>query len=415
MVGDRKVYPVSEFNAGVGSWLARLPRVWVEGEVTEVRSQPTWQTVFLTLSDPDDGATLAVTMARAAYENLATPLQEGARVHAFGRPDLYEARGTFQLRAITIEPVGLGDLRAQLEALRARLADEGLFDPERKRRLPLIPKRIGVVTGSDAAAKRDIVTAALKRFPPARLLIFETTVQGPRAPMAISGALQTIAAQSDVDVIVLARGGGSFEDLLPFSDERVIRAVAESPVPVVSAVGHEHDHPLCDLAADTRAATPTAAAIVVVPDAQELANELRASRRELSRLLRSSIVRSRERLERERRLLLRAPLAGLVATGARINTLRGSVDAELRRSLAQRRDRLEALSSRLATLSPSATLERGYALVRREGRVLTDASVVATGDELEIALGRGSLAAHVDAVHALDQDPDRDADHDERV
>ena len=178
MVGDRKVYPVSEFNAGVASWLAKLPRVWVEGEVTEVRGQPTWQTVFITLTDVDDGTSLSVTMARSAYESLATPLREGVRVHAFGRPELYEARGTFQLRAITVEPVGIGDLLAQLEALRAKLADEGLFDAERKRPLPLVPNQIGVVTGRDAAAKRDIVTTATNRFPSARLLIFENDCPG---------------------------------------------------------------------------------------------------------------------------------------------------------------------------------------------------------------------------------------------
>ena len=398
MVGDRKVYPVSEFNAGVASWLAKLPRVWVEGEVTEVRGQPNWQTVFLTLTDVDDRTTLSVTMARQAYENLAAPLKEGTRVHAFGRPDLYEARGTFQLRAITVEPVGLGDILAQLEALRAKLADEGLFDAERKRRLPLLPTRIGVVTGKEAAAKRDVVTTATSRFPAARLLIFETTVQGPRAPLAICGGLQTLAAQVDVDVIVLARGGGSFEDLLPFSDERVIRAVAESPVPVVSAVGHEHDHPLCDLAADARAATPTAAAAMVVPDAAALLEELRSARYELRHRVGSMISRLREQLRRERRLLLRAPLAGLVAARARLDSLNQATAAELRRSLTRRRDALGALHGRLSTLSPIATLERGYALVRHDERVVSDAASVPVGARIDVRLGRGSLVAGVESV-----------------
>ena len=399
MVGDRKVYPVSEFNAGVASWLAKLPRVWVEGEVTEVRAQPSWQTVFVTLTDVDDGTTLSVTMARTAYESLGSPLREGERVHAFGRPELYEARGTFQLRAITVEPVGLGDLLAQLETLRAKLADEGLFDAERKRPLPAMPRRIGIVTGTEAAAKRDIVTTATTRFPAARLVIFETTVQGPRAPLAICGGLQTLAAQPEVDVIILARGGGSFEDLLPFSDERVIRAVAESPVPIVSGVGHEHDRPLCDLAADARAATPTAAAAMVVPDATTLLDELRATRRVLRRHVNSALGRLREQLTRERRLLLRAPLTGLVAARARLDALSRSADAELRHSLARRSDGLAALSGRLRALSPVATLERGYALVRHSEHVVTDAGAVEVGARLDISLGRGSLVAEVEEVN----------------
>ena len=406
MVGDRKVYPVSEFNAGVASWLSRLPRVWVEGEVTEIRGQPTWQTVFVTLTDVDDGTTLSVTMARSTYDNLAVPLKEGARVHAFGRPDLYEARGTFQLRAITVEPVGLGDVLARLEALRAKLADEGLFDAERKRPLPRIPNCIGVLTGVQAAAKHDVVTAATKRFPAARLLIFETTVQGGRAPIAITGALHTLAAHSDVDVIVMTRGGGSLEDLLPFSDERVIRAVAESPVPVVSAVGHEHDHPLCDLAADARAATPTAAATLVVPDARELSSDLQAARHDLRRHTRLTISRSRERLERERRLLLRAPLTGLATVRARLDALRLSARGELDRSLTARGDRVVALHGRLATLSPSATLDRGYALVRHEGRLLANPASLSIGDRLDVTLARGSLAARVDTIDPRDDAPE---------
>ena len=398
MVGDRKVYPVSEFNAGVASWLAKLPRVWVEGEVTEVRGQPSWQTVFVTLTDVQDGTTLSVTMARTAYESLASPLKEGARVHAFGRPELYEARGTFQLRAITVEPVGLGDVLAQLEALRAKLADEGLFDAERKRRLPAFPRRVGVVTGTEAAAKRDIVTTATTRFPAARLVIFETTVQGPRAPLAICGGLQTLAAQPTVDVIILARGGGSFEDLLPFSDERVIRAVAESPVPIVSAVGHEHDNPLCDLAADARAATPTAAAAMVLPDATTLADDLSASRRDLRRHLQAALGRLRDELARERRLLLRAPLTGLVAARGRLDVLNQSAEAELRHSLARRGDAISALHGRLRALSPVATLERGYALVRYGEQVVTDAGAVHVGAQLDVRLGRGSLVAAVETT-----------------
>src|SRR5438874_1987104 len=187
---------------------------------------------------------------------LTLDLADGERVHVFGRPELYEQRAEFKLRALTIERFGEGAHLASLERLKAGLAAEGLFAEARKRPLPFLPRRIGVVTGNDAAAKRDVVTTIRSRFPPALVLVAETYVQGPRAAAEIVAAIGALCEQPDVDVVVLTRGGGSFEDLLPFSDERVVRAVANCPVPVVSAVGHEQDTPLCDLAADVRASTP---------------------------------------------------------------------------------------------------------------------------------------------------------------
>src|SRR5262245_35565143 len=215
-------------------------------------------------------------MARGQFDALRLDLANGERVHVFGRPELFAARGDFRLRALSIERFGLGEHLAALERLKQKLASEGLFAPERKRPLPRIPRRIGLVTGNDAAAKRDVIAAVQGRYPPACLLVAETLVQGPRA--AVADALDAICAEPEVDVVVLARGGGSFEDLLPFSDERVVRAVAGCPVPVVSAVGHEQDTPLCDLAADVRASTPTAAARLVVPDLAELRERLARTR-----------------------------------------------------------------------------------------------------------------------------------------
>ena len=240
--------------------------------MTELRRQDRWQSVFLTLKDPADGACLAVTMPRGQFDALRLDLANGERVHVYGRPELFEARGDFRLRALSIERFGLGDHLAALERLKRKLADEGLFAAERKRPLPRFPRRIGLVTGNDAAAKRDVLDCDHgTRFPPARILVAETYVQGPRAAGAIIDALRAICDAPEIDVVVLARGGGSFEDLLPFSDERLVRALADCPVPVVSAVGHEQDTPLSDLVADARASTPTAAARLVVPDAAELA------------------------------------------------------------------------------------------------------------------------------------------------
>src|SRR5437870_8505456 len=217
--GDRKVYGVAAFNRGVADWLTRLPTVWVEGELTELRRHTRWQSVFFTLKDPSDGACLGVTILRSRFDALRLELADGDRVHVLGRPDLYEAKGDFRLRALSIERWGLGDHLAALERLKRKLADEGLFAAERKRPLPRIPRRIGLVTGNDAAAKRDVLATVTARFPPARILVAETLVQGPFAATAMIEALRDVGSAPSVDVVVLARGGGRLEDLLPFSDE----------------------------------------------------------------------------------------------------------------------------------------------------------------------------------------------------
>jgi exodeoxyribonuclease VII large subunit len=371
--GDRRVYTVASFNRGIGGWLARLPTVWVEGEVTELRRQAAWQTVFFTLKDPDGGASLGVTMQRSRFDALRLNLKDGERVHAFGRPELFEQRGDFRLRALSIERFGLGEHLAALERLKEKLAAEGVFAAERKRALPRLPERIGLVTGNDAAAKRDVVAAVTARFPPAHVLVAEVYVQGPRAPAAIVDALGRLCEER-VDVIVLARGGGSFEDLLPFSDERLVRAVARCPVPVVSAVGHEQDTPLCDLAADARASTPTAAAKLVVPDLRELV----------------------ERLERQRAALARGARRGLERHGQRVATL----GERLRRAPALAVERKAALverqAARLRALSPRATLERGYAIVRKGDDIVRAAAEVEPDDPIAVEVAEGSFEAHVD-------------------
>ncbi|HYI75743.1 MAG TPA: exodeoxyribonuclease VII large subunit, partial [Gaiellaceae bacterium] len=265
LYGDRKVFTVSSFNRGIGMHLGRLPPIWVEGEVTELRRNDAWANVFLTLKDPKTGACLSVTIARRTYDRLALELSDGETVHVAGRAEIYELKGELGLRATTVERIGLGDHLVALERLKRVLAAEGLFAAERKRRLPRVPRAVGILTGADAAARGDLVATIRLRFPATRLVVRETRVQGKGAATAIVAALSELTARPDVDVVVLARGGGSVEDLLPFSDEAVVRAVAASRVPVVSAVGHEQDTPLCDLAADVRAATPTAAGALVVP------------------------------------------------------------------------------------------------------------------------------------------------------
>jgi exodeoxyribonuclease VII large subunit len=276
------------------------------------------------------------------------------------------------MRALSIERFGLGDHLAALERLKKKLAGEGVF--ERKRPLPFLPRRIGLVTGNDAAAKKDVLATITGRFPAARVVVAETLVQGPLAANAMIEALRELAAAPEVDVVVLSRGGGSFEDLLPFSDERLVRAVAACPVPVVSAVGHEQDNPLCDFAADARASTPTAAARLVVPDANELLARLDRTRAVLDRGARGVLERRQERLVHAHERLRRAPAL----------------------AVERKRARLEHAAGRLRALSPRATLERGYAIVRKRDEIVRTASAVSSGDEVEVEVADGRFGARVE-------------------
>lgn len=395
--GDRKVYTVASFNEGMASWVGRLPTMWIEGEVTELRRQDGWATVFFTLRDPEKPSTLAAYMAREAFDALDAQIQDGLRVHVYGRPEVWTSRGELRFRALAIEPVGEGALLARLEQLRRALAAEGLFAAERKRPLPELPDRIGLVTGNEAAAKQDVITAIRQRFPPARILVAEAYVQGARAPMSIIAALDAIAA-AGVDVVILARGGGSLRDLLPFSDERVVRAVASCPVPIVSAVGHEQDTPLCDLAADARASTPTAAARLVVPDLRELVDRLDVLRSRLADAVVRRMAEAESALERDRLRLLRAPAILLERAQASILATHDRLSRAPLVFLERRRHELEAAAGRLRALSPGATLARGYAIVERNSEIVRDARSVREGERLEIRLAIGELGARVEEV-----------------
>jgi len=372
-VEGRKVYTVRGFNEGLASYIGKLPTLWIEGEVTELRRQQRWASVFFTLKDPEDGACLPVQMPRGQFDALDLNLAEGERVHVFGRAELYAQRGELRLKALTVERFGLGAHLAALERLKKKLAAEGLFDESRKRALPRFPRLIGLVTGNDAAAKRDVLTHIVQRFPPANVVVAETYVQGHRAPASIATAIGDLCRRG-ADVIVLARGGGSFEDLLPFSDERVVRAVASCTVPIVSAVGHEQDTPLCDLAADVRASTPTAAARLVVPDLAELRERLERAREKLHHGARRAAEQHAQRLATARDRLHRAPLLAIERRGARLDTLH----------------------ARLGALSPVATLERGYAIVHRGDAIVRSATQVAKGDAIDVRVAEGTFGATVE-------------------
>jgi exodeoxyribonuclease VII large subunit len=396
---DRTVYSVAAFNRGVGQWLSRLPTVWVEGEVTELRRHDRWATVFFTLKDATDGSCVGAAIARGRFDALRLDLSDGERVHVFGRPELYEQRGEFKLRALTIERFGVGAHLASLERLKATLAAEGIFSEARKRPLPFLPRRIGLVTGNDAAAKRDVVTTIRSRFPPASVLVAETYVQGPRAAAEIVAAIGALCESQDVDVIVLTRGGGSFEDLLPFSDERVVRAVADCPVPVVSAVGHEQDTPLCDLAADIRASTPTAAGKLVVPELTELYGRLDRAHEALARSARRSLERDRQRLARSAERLRARPGIALERAASRLERTRERLRSAPALAVERKRAALENSAAKLVALSPVQTLQRGYAIVRTDsGDVVSAASDVAAGVHVDVTLADGGFGARVEDV-----------------
>jgi exodeoxyribonuclease VII large subunit len=396
--GDKKVFTVAGFNRGVADWLARLPTLWIEGELTELRRSTSWGNVFFTLKDPEDGSSLPASIPRRTFDALRLDLADGERIHVLGRPELFAAKGEFRLRALSLERFGVGEHLAAIERLKQALAAEGLFAASRKRPLPRFPRRIGLVTGSDAAARRDVITTIQTRFPPARVLVAETLVQGPRAAAGIVEALQAVAREPGIDVIVVTRGGGSFDDLLPFSDERVVRAVAACPVPVVSAVGHDQDTPLCDLAADVRASTPTAAGKLVVPDLEALRAELTRARSSLERCVRRATERERERLTRAHGALERGARRTLDRDRRHLMSLSERLQRGPALLVERRRSAIERVEGRLAALSPRSTLARGYAIVRADERVLRDAAEVEAGARVEVELAEGAFGARVEDV-----------------
>jgi exodeoxyribonuclease VII large subunit len=360
----------------VGDWIGKLGRVWVEGQIAELSKRG--GAVFLTLRDPVAAVSVRVVCPRQVFENADPEPANGARVVMWVKPDFSMSKGSFSLSAIELRAVGIGELLARLERLRRALAAEGLFAPERKRRPPFLPRKIGLICGRDSAAERDVLQNAARRWPAVRFRVEQVAVQGPFAVEEVTAALQVLDADGSVDVIIIARGGGSIEDLLPFSDETLIRAVAACRTPVVSAIGHEQDTPLLDLVADVRASTPTDAARRVVPDiAEQLAivAELRSrARRQLT-----------GRLDRESSWLSgiksRPVLANPAAEIGRREEQVLALAERGRRSLAARLDRADAdlvhTRARLISLSPAATLRRGYAIVQRD-----DATVVRSAKDV---------------------------------
>ncbi|MEO6885115.1 MAG: exodeoxyribonuclease VII large subunit [Jatrophihabitantaceae bacterium] len=382
-------WPVRVVAQKISAWIGQLGEVWVDGQIAQLTRRPGMPTQFLTLRDPDANISLSVTCPRGV---LAETITEGTRVVLRARPDFWLERGTLSLRALEVRQVGLGELLARLEQLRKLLAAEGLFAADRKRPLPFLPRQIGLITGRASAAERDVVENVRRRLPGAAIRIENVATQGTSAVTEIVAALRRLDADPDIDVIVIARGGGSVEDLLPFSNETLIRAVSAARTPIVSAIGHESDVPLLDHVADLAASTPTDAAKRIVPDLAEQSRQLA----DLRQRARDSIHR---RIERENELIVGLPERLRTRLWQRID--REHADStqareRIRRQLAALLDNAGAdllhLQARLRTLSPQATLDRGYAVVRRPDGSLVRSTVDASGP-LRIRVADGEFEA----------------------
>ena len=386
-------WPVRLLSMKIADYVDKMSTLWVEGQVVQVMRRPGQSTAYLTLRDPDVDMSLNVTVRTTTLDAMPAPLAEGARVVVQAKPTFWTKRGTLQLSARQVRPVGVGELLARLEHLKRILASEGLFDRERKHTLPFLPRKIGLICGRASAAEKDVVENARRRWPAVRFEIRTVSVQGPNTVPEVSAALSELDADRGVDVIVITRGGGSFEDLLPFSNEALVRAVAKTLTPVVSAIGHDVDTPLLDFVADLRASTPTDAAKRIVPDVREERAAIEQTRQRVRRALTS-------RVHTERRLLISLrsrpvvadPRAMITARRQELDALtdRGTrrVGATLRRAA----DQIDHLRSQVRALSPLATLERGYAVVQHaDGRIVMDRTDVATDELLSVRVARGDF------------------------
>jgi exodeoxyribonuclease VII large subunit len=384
--------PVRVVALRIGEWIARLGEIWVDGQVAQLSRRPGVGTQFLTLRDPNANVSMQVTCGRGV---LPDSVVEGSRVVLRARPDFYLERGSLSLRATEIRPVGLGELLARLEELRRLLAAEGLFAADRKRALPFLPRTVGLITGRASAAERDVVENARRRLPGARFRLENVATQGVNAVLDIVDALRRLDRDPEVDVIVIARGGGSVEDLLPFSNETLIRAVAEALTPVVSAIGHETDRPLLDLVADVAASTPTDAGKRVVPDLHEETQAVAELRARARGSLRARIDREAELIHGLPDRLRRTVRGRLTSDRADVLALRARARQRLSAGLHAGRADIEHIRARVRSLSPQATLERGYAVVQRADGPVVRRPEDAVG-RLRVRVAGGEFAATAD-------------------
>lgn len=392
-------WSVSTVNTEIKGWIERLGYLWVEGQLTQINMKPSWKLSYLTLRDVNQEMSVALTAPTQLLQNLPTPIKDGDRIVVYGKPAFYAGRGSFSLWVTDIRHVGIGELLARIENLRRALAAEGLFDASKKLPLPYLPRTIGLITGRGSAAERDVLSVARDRWPAVNFRVINTAVQGTQAVSQVVDALQTLDADDDVDVIIIARGGGSVEDLLPFSDEALQRAVSAASTPVVSAIGHEPDSPILDNIADLRAATPTDAAKRVVPDVAEERALLDEARHRMAQAIGQWVARERHNLDALRsRPVLADPRTPINTHRDELATAVGSIRREIRHVLGQEVARVSALRGQVSALGPASTLERGYAIVQvlpRDGEpeVVTNINQSPPGSQLRIRVTDGSITA----------------------
>ncbi|MFV9632966.1 exodeoxyribonuclease VII large subunit [Mycobacterium neumannii] len=400
-------FPVRSVSMKIKDWIERLGTVWVEGQVAQLSTRPNSSTAYITLRDPSVDMSLSITCPRELVLNAPVKLTEGTRVVMLGRPNFFVGRGSFSLRVNQIRAVGVGELLARIERLRQLLHAEGLFDPRLKRPIPFLPNTIGLITSRGSHAEHDVISVATGRWPAVRFAVRNTAVQGPNTVPQVVEALRGLDADPDVDVIVIARGGGSVEDLLPFYDETLCREIAKCTTPVVSAIGHEPDNPLCDLVADLRAATPTDAAKRIVPDAAAEQAYITDLCRRGGRALRNWVHREQHALDQLRsRPVLAQPLAAITARADEVDRLRATARRDVTRLVATETDRIGHLSARLSTLGPAATLARGYAVVQTmpDAQVLRTTADAASGVRLRVRVADGAITAISEGPEGADDE-----------
>ena len=387
--------PVRVVTEAIKEYLDRLGPIWIEGEIAELNERSGGM-AFMRLRDSSVDMSLSVMCHKSVLASVA-PLPANARVVMFAKGSWYTKNGSFTLSAREIRQVGVGELLARIEALKSMLAAEGLFASENKVALPLLPRKIGLICGRNTDAERDVVENAKRRWPAVQFEIREVTVQGAAAVSEVSAALAELEALADVDVIIITRGGGSFEDLLPFSDEGLVRLAAKCSTPIVSAIGHEKDSPLLDLVADFRASTPTDAAKRVVPDINEEIDLIEKLRDRANRYLRNMIELESSKIANfAARPVLRDPSVMITSRLEIITGLRDRSIRSFNSRLAIAQEELLQVTARVRALSPQATLDRGYAVVQlADGAIARDSQALKAGERLRIRLAKGETSATV--------------------
>jgi exodeoxyribonuclease VII large subunit len=398
---------VAFVSGKIQSWIDRLGAVWVEGEVIQYNPRPGAGMQYFTLRDLNQQASIDVTVFTNTLQRSGLELERGAKVLVYAKPNYYAGSGRLSLRASEIRAVGIGDLLARLEHLKRILESEGLFAHERKKALPFLPSAIGLITGRNSDAMHDVINNSRLRWPSVRFEVREVAVQGADSVPQVMAALVELDALGHVEVIVIARGGGGIEDLLPFSDEGLVRAVFAASTPVVSAIGHERDNPILDFVADLRASTPTDAAKRIVPDVGELRLEITDAQRAMRRAITNLLERHQHSLDEIRsRPVLATPATMVEARAQDLAFARGNLRHRFESRLQSAEAGLASLTASLRSLSPRATMERGFAIVQRaDGAVVRSVADVSDGDTLLTKLADGSILAK--ALKVKPDDPRR--------